>query len=454
MTLNIRFLGGADTVTGSKYCVEYDGKKLLVDCGLFQGYKQLRLRNWDPCPTPPKDIDAVILTHAHLDHSGYLPHLARNGFEGKVHSTSGTRDLCAILLPDSGHIQEEDAYFANKLGYSKHSPALPLYTQQDAKFCLQQFRVEKLNNWFQPIPGWKAKFSSAGHILGAASLLLEVGGRRILFSGDLGRPDDSLMTPPDAPPQADTVLIESTYGNRIHPSENVNAELGEALRRVSARGGVAVVPVFAVGRAQAILHSIAQLKAQGAIPHGLPIFLDSPMAIHTTALFKRHMGEHRLNDQEVQAMDHVATMIQTPEQSKALVKRHGPMVILSASGMATGGRVLHHLANYVGDHRNMVILTGFQSPGTRGATLASGAPTIRMHGKDLPVHAEIFQLSSASAHADANQLLAWLQQMPQPASQVYVVHGENQAADVLRQRIERELHLRAVVPEHDSVWPA
>jgi metallo-beta-lactamase family protein len=395
----------------------------------------------------------VILTHAHLDHSGYLPLLARNGFQGKVHSTSGTRDLCGILLPDSGHIQEEDAYFANKHGYSKHSPALPLYTQQDAKYCLQQFHVEKLREWFQPMPGWKAQFSSAGHILGATSLLLEVGGRRILFSGDLGRPDDSLMNPPDAPPQADTVLIESTYGNRTHPEENVNAELGEALKRVAARGGVAVVPVFAVGRAQAILHSIAQLKSRGEIPHSLPIFLDSPMAIHTTALFKRHMGEHRLNATEVQAMDHVATMIETPEQSKALVKRHGPMVILSASGMATGGRVLHHLANHVGNHRNIVILTGFQAPGTRGATLASGSPTIRLHGKDLPVAAEIVQLSSASAHADGKQLLAWLQKMPQAPAQVYVVHGEREASDVLRQRIERELHMRAVVPEHGSLWP-
>jgi len=226
------------------------------------------------------------------------------------------------------------------------------------------------------------------------------------------------------------------------------------LKRVAARGGVAVVPVFAVGRAQAILHSIAQLKSQGQIPHGLPIFLDSPMAIHTTALFKRHMGEHRLSSDEVQAMDHVATMIETPEQSKALVKRHGPMVILSASGMATGGRVLHHLANHVGNHRNMVILTGFQSPGTRGATLASGAATVRLHGKDLPVQAEIVQLSSASAHADGNQLLAWLQKMPSPPAQVYVVHGEREASDTLRQRIERELQMRAVVPEHASLWPA
>lgn len=454
MSLTIRFLGGTGTVTGSKYLVTCNGKRLLVDCGLFQGYKQLRLRNWNPLPQKPEDIDAVVLTHAHLDHSGYVPLLVREGYKGRIHSTAGTRDLCAILLPDSGHIQEEDAKFANRHGFSKHVPALPLYTQLDAKNCLTHFRTEKWGQWFEPIPGWKAQLSSAGHILGASSLLLEVAGKRILFSGDLGRPDDSLMNPPDAPPQADTVLIESTYGDREHPHDNLNQELAAALKKVAARGGVAVVPVFAVGRAQAILHSIAQLKAEGAIPHGLPIFLDSPMAIHTTALFAKHMGEHRLSAAQVSAMDEVATMIETPEQSKALVKRHGPMVILAASGMATGGRVLHHLENHVGNHRNMVILTGYQSPGTRGATLASGSSTIRMHGKDLPVQAEIVQLSSASAHADSPQLLSWLGQMPKPPDQVYVVHGESQAADALRQRIERELNIRVVVPEHDSVWPA
>ena len=350
--------------------------------------------------------------------------------------------------------QEEDAFFANKHGYSKHDTALPLYTKADAIQCMSHFHIEKWGQWFQPIKGWNARFYSAGHILGASSLLLEVAGRRILFSGDLGRPQDSLMNPPEPPPQADTVLIESTYGDRTHPAENLDAELCDALKKVAARGGVAVVPVFAVGRAQAILHSIAQLKLQHLIPAGLPVFLDSPMAIHTTALFEKHMDAHHLNTIQVKNMDHVATMVETPEQSKALIKRHGPMVILAASGMATGGRVLHHLANYLGDHRNMVVLTGFQSPGTRGASLASGSPSIRMHGKDIAVKAEIVQLSSASAHADANQLLAWLSQMPAPASQVYVVHGENQAADTLRQRIERELHMRAIVPEHDSVWPA
>jgi metallo-beta-lactamase family protein len=454
MSLNIRFLGGASTVTGSKYCVEYNGQRLLVDCGLFQGYKQLRLRNWNPMHVPASSIDAVLLTHAHLDHSGYVPLLIKQGYKGRIHASTGTRDLCGILLPDSGHIQEEDAFFANKHGYSKHSTALPLYTKADAIQAMNHFHVEKWGKWFEPIPGWNARFYAAGHILGACSVLLEVAGRKILFSGDLGRPDDSLMNPPEDPPQADTVLIESTYGDRTHPTENLNSELADALKKVAARGGIAVIPVFAVGRAQAVLNSIAELKRQDQIPQGLPVFLDSPMAIHTTALFEKHLGEHRLNSVQVNSMDHVATMVQTPEQSKALIKRHGPMVILAASGMATGGRVLHHLANYLGDHRNMVILTGFQSPGTRGASLASASPSIRMHGKDYPVKAEVVQLSSASAHADANQLLAWLAKMPSPPSQVYVVHGENLASDALRQRIERELHMRAIVPEHDSVWPA
>jgi metallo-beta-lactamase family protein len=454
MGLNLRFLGGASTVTGSKYAVEHDGKRLLVDCGLFQGYKQLRLRNWSPLPFAPDDIHAIVLTHAHLDHSGYVPLLTKQGFRGRIHATSGTRDLCQILLPDSGHIQEEDAFFANKHGFSKHETALPLYTQLDAKNAMSHFHSEAFNHWFEPIKGWKARFTSAGHILGASSLLLEVAGRRILFSGDLGRPDDSLMNPPEPPPQADTVLIESTYGNRSHPHEALNQELSEALKRVAARGGVAVVPVFAVGRAQAILHAVAQLKAEDKIPHSLPFFLDSPMAIHTTALFGKHPHEHRLNAAEVKAMEQAATMVKTPEESKALIKRHGPMVILAASGMATGGRVLHHLAHYVGDRRNMVILTGYQSPGTRGATLASGKDTLRMHGRDFPIRAEVVQLSSASAHADADQLLAWLKQIPTPPSQVYVVHGEDDAADTLRQRIQRELMMRAVVPEHGSTWPA
>lgn len=453
MSVNITFLGGTGTVTGSKYLVQHDGKKLLVDCGLFQGYKPLRLRNWNPMPIHAADIDAVLLTHAHLDHSGYLPLLHRQGFRGRVHATPATCDLCAILLPDSGHIQEEDAAFLNRHGYSKHTPALPLYSKHDATVSLNLLHPEAMGKTFSPIPGWKATFSSAGHILGAASILLEVAGRRILFSGDLGRPDDLVMNPPDLPPDADTVLIESTYGNRTHPQDDVLAELAPALKRVASRGGVAVVPVFAVGRAQALLYAISLLKARGDIPRSLPIFLDSPMAVHTTELLPRHPDAHRLDDQALHTMKHIATMVETPEQSKALAKRHGPMVILSASGMATGGRVLHHLAHYLPDHRNMVILTGYQAPGTRGDTLAKGGTTVRIHGQDVAVQAEVVQLQSSSAHADAAQLINWLKHMKHAPNQIYVVHGELEAADAMRQRIERELKWRAVVPEHGSTWP-
>ena len=453
MSVNITFLGGAGTVTGSKYLVRHDGKSLLLDCGLFQGYKLLRLRNWTPLPVAPNQIDAVLLTHAHLDHSGYLPLLAKEGFAGHVYASSGTRDLCRILLPDSGHIQEEDAAFANRHGFSKHAPALPLYTRQDALDCLSLIKAVDLGITFQPIPGWRVTFSSAGHILGASSVLLEVAGRRILFSGDLGRPDDLIMNPPAPAPAADTVLIESTYGDRVHPQEDVLAEFGPALKRLAARGGVAVVPVFAVGRAQALLHAIHLLKLRGDIPNSLPVFLDSPMAVHTTHLFEQHPQDHRLSSKETRALTHSATMISSTDESRALASRHGPMVILSASGMATGGRVLHHLAHYAGQHRNMIILTGFQAPGTRGATLASGARSVRIHGRDVELNAEVVQLQSASAHADANQLLAWLRTLPQAPDQVYVVHGELAAADELRKRIQHDLGWRAMVPEHGSSWP-
>jgi metallo-beta-lactamase family protein len=453
MTVNISFLGGTGTVTGSKYLVRHDGKCLLVDCGLFQGYKLLRLRNWSPLPIAPHQIDAVLLTHAHLDHSGYLPLLVKEGYSGHVYATNGTRDLCRILLPDSGHIQEEDAAFANRHGFSKHAPAMPLYTRQDAVDCLPLLKAVEFGITFQPIPGWRASFSPAGHILGAASLLLEVAGRRILFSGDLGRPDDLIMNPPANAPMATTVLIESTYGDREHPAEDVLAELGPALKRLAARGGVAVVPVFAVGRAQALLHAIHLLKLRGEIPKSLPVFLDSPMAVHTTHLFEQRLGEHRLNSEETHALTHSATMVSSTDESRALAGRHGPMVILSASGMATGGRVLHHLAHHAGNHRNMIILTGYQAPGTRGATLASGEKSVRIHGRDVELNAEVIQLQSASAHADAKQILAWLRTMPQAPDQVYVVHGELAASDELRKRIKHELGWRVMVPEHGSTWP-
>jgi metallo-beta-lactamase family protein len=453
MSVNITFLGGADTVTGSKFLVTHDKHRLLVDCGMFQGVKQLRLRNWAPLPVAPGQIDAVVLTHAHLDHSGYLPLLAREGFTGKVYATRATRDLCKILLPDSGYLQEEDAAFANRHGFSKHAPAKPLYTRNDARACLKQIKATAFGRSVSPIPGWRITFQQAGHILGAASVLLEVAGRRILFSGDLGRSDDLIMHPPANAPMADTVLIESTYGDREHPHDTLLDELGPLLKKVAARGGVAVVPVFAVGRAQALLHAIELLKGRREIARSLPVFLDSPMAVHTTHLFEQHPGLHRLTEKQSRALTRSATMVASTDESKALARRHGPMVILSASGMATGGRVLHHLAHYLGDHRNMVILTGFQAPGTRGASLAAGAGSIRIHGRDIDVQAEVAQLQGASAHADASGLIAWLRTMPEAPGQVYVVHGERNASDELRKRISHDLGWRAIVPEYGSTWP-
>ncbi|WP_353396042.1 MBL fold metallo-hydrolase [Hydrogenophaga sp. 5NK40-0174] len=452
MTVHIRFLGATGTVTGSKYLVTHNGASLLVDCGLFQGYKQLRLRNREPLPVNPADIGAVVLTHAHLDHSGYLPLLIKNGFTGKVWASAGSCELASILLPDSGHIQEEDAAYANRHGFSKHKPALPLYTEEDARIALKQLHPQALGEPFEPIPGWSVQLRGAGHILGACSVLIEVGGRRLLFSGDLGRPDDSLMLPPEPPVEADVVIIESTYGDREHPEENLLAELGPALQRACARGGAAVVPVFAVGRAQALLYAIAQLKADGTLPKGVPVYLDSPMAIHTTDLYDHHIGEHRLTKAQCQAMEHAAQMTMTPDQSKAIAFQHGPKIVLAASGMATGGRVLHHLVQYLEDHRNMVILTGYQSPGTRGATLAKGNDRLRVHGQDLTVRAEVVQLTAASAHADASQLLEWLRQIPAPPHKVFVTHGDMEASDRMRLRIKDELGWPALVPEHGSEW--
>jgi metallo-beta-lactamase family protein len=450
--VHLRFLGAVGTVTGSKYVIEHAGHSLMVDCGLFQGYKQLRLRNREPLPVLPNRLDGVVLTHAHLDHSGYLPVLVKEGFHGKIWATPATRDLARILLPDSGHLQEEDAAFANRHGFSKHRPALPLYTVQDALESLKHFRTARMGERFEPIRGWFVTFIPAGHILGAASVLVEVGGRRILFSGDLGRDDDLVMSPPGQPLAADAVLIESTYGDREHPEENVVAELAPALQRVVARGGTAVVPVFAVGRAQALLHAIAMLKDDGTLPARLPVYLDSPMAIETTGLFARHLGEHRLDARACHRMETVARMTSTVDESKAIALQHGPKIILAASGMATGGRVLHHLVQYLGDHRNMVVLTGYQSPGTRGATLASGAPHVRIHGQDVPIRAEVVQLTSASAHADASQLMDWLRRLPAAPRRVFVTHGDMGASDILRQHIERGLHWPAIVPEYGSVW--
>lgn len=451
MTLRLTFLGAAGTVTGSKYLLEIDSRRILVDCGLFQGLKRLRERNWQPPPVDPKMLDAVILTHAHVDHTGYLPVLVRNGFRGPVYATAATSALLSILLPDSARLQEEEAQFANRHRYSKHSPAQPLYTEQDAAAALALVRPVDWSQTVSLSAGITASFLYAGHLLGAASVLIETAAGRVLFSGDLGRADDRLMRAPVAPPQADWVLIESTYGDRRHATIDAEAELAAVLNPAIARGAVVVVPTFAVGRAQLLLHLLARLKECRTIAN-VPIILNSPMATNVRALFHEHMTDHRLTHEECDAMCSAAHIVTTVDESKRLNLRTGPMIVLAGSGMATGGRVVHHLKAFAPDPKNLILLTGFQAAGTRGAALVSGADSIKIHGEWIPVRAEIFQLKGTSSHADSAQLVDWVKSASGVPARIFVTHGEPSAADALRQYLRRELTTEVTVPEQGETF--
>lgn len=445
--MQLQFLGATGTVTGSKYLVRHGEHHVLVDCGLFQGYKQLRLRNWAPLPVDAERIDAVVLTHAHIDHSGYLPLLMKQGFRGKVWCSAPARDLCRILLPDSGGLQEEEADYANRHHLSKHSPALPLYTRDDAVRSLKLFSAVPWGERFEPVPGLHAQLAHAGHMPGAAQVRLDDGKRSILFTGDVGRPADLVLRAPDAPMAADYLVTESTYGDREHPHGDVLEQLAEVINRTSARGGTLVIPAFAVGRAQTLMYCIHLLKQRGAIHH-LPVFLNSPMAADALQVYHRHPGELRLPSHELEALCNAATIVRTPEESRELNARKGPMVIIAGSGMATGGRVVHHIKAFAPKRHNTILLAGFQAGGTRGAALADGAPSVRIHGEDVPVRCEVARIDALSAHADAAELEAWLRTMPQPPRRTFVTHGEPSAADAMRQRIERQLRWQVDVPDY------
>lgn len=445
-SVQLTFLGAAGTVTGSRYLVSAGSRRVLVDCGLFQGLKRLRERNWQRLPFEPMSLDAVLLTHAHLDHSGFIPVLARDGFRGPVHCTAATRDLLGILLPDSARLQEEEAAYANRRRFSKHSPALPLYTVRDAELALALLNPVAPSAEVELGGGMAARFSSSGHLLGAVSVLVEAPVGRLLFSGDLGRPDDPMLHPPAPPPAADWVVIESTYGDRRHPAVDAEAELASALRRALTRGGTVVVPSFAVGRAQLLLHFIARLKARREIPD-VPVYLNSPMATDATRIYHEHRGLHRLTDAECRTMCSAARFVNSVEESKALTLRSGPMIVISASGMATGGRVLHHLKACAPDERNLILFTGYQAAGTRGAALVGGARELKIHGEWIPVRAEVAQLQGLSAHADAGQLVAWLMSGPAVPARVFCTHGEPAAADSLRQLIRRAMTAEVTAAE-------
>lgn len=445
--MKLQFLGATGTVTGSKYLLTVGAKRILIDCGLFQGLKQLRLRNWQPPSVDPKSVDAIVLTHAHIDHTGYLPLFAKRGFVGKVHCSRATRDLCAILLPDSGHLQEEEAEYANRRGFSKHAPALPLYTQAEAEHCLQLLAPQEFDRDVDLGDGVILRFAASGHILGSSFVQLRYGGKSIVFSGDLGRPNDLLMVAPARIKHADYLVLESTYGDRRHDRADPRIKLGEIINRTAERLGVVVIPVFAVGRAQELMYYIHLLKAGRVVPD-IPAYLNSPMAVDATRIFHEHPDQHRLTREQCEAMCRVATIVNSVEESKRLNTRQGPMIVLAASGMATGGRVVHHLKAFAPDPRNTILFTGFQAAGTRGASILSGAEDVKIHGQYVPIKAEVQALSNLSAHADYAEILGWLGGFESAPKQTFITHGEPVAADALRHRIEEQRRWVCQVPDY------
>ncbi|WP_418314760.1 MBL fold metallo-hydrolase RNA specificity domain-containing protein [Piscinibacter sakaiensis] len=447
--MQIRFLGAADTVTGSRHLIEVAGKRLLLDCGLFQGFKNLRERNWAPLAVAPSDIDAVVLSHAHLDHSGWLPLLVKQGFAGTIHASAASCELAEVLLLDSAHIQEEDARRANRGGWSRHHPARPLYGSKDAREAIARFKPVSAGRSVK-IGAVTIELVPAGHLLGAMSIVVRAVGRSLVFSGDLGRDDDLLMPAPRTIPHADVVLVESTYGNRIHPSEDAQARLGELIRETVHRGGSVLLPSFAVGRAQALLLVLQRLRAAGEISAEMPIFLDSPMARTATELYLRHRKLLRIPPSEAASLTDGVTLVGDARESARITRSRWPKVVISASGMATGGRVLHHLKAMAPNPRNQIVFPGFQVGGTRGAKMIGGATEVKIHGEQVPIKAGVSHLEGFSGHADADGLMAWLRGFERPPAHCFVVHGEPAAADCLRGRIQDELGWSVSVPEQGS----
>jgi metallo-beta-lactamase family protein len=454
----LTFLGAAGSVTGSKHLVEAGGKKLLMDCGLFQGGKELRLRNWEPLPVDPATIDYVVLSHAHIDHTGYLPRLLRDGFRGTIYANAATRDLCAILLPDSAHLQEEDAEHAASKGFSKHEQPQPLYTVEEAQAVLGRIQVIPSGEPFRVNSLFGVRLLEVGHILGSTMIELTIheNGKDtvVVFSGDVGRYDQPILLDPQAPPRCDVLICESTYGDREHPTGSPLDALADVITRVAKRGGTIVMPAFALGRTQLLMYYLRQLEEWNRIPT-LPVYVDSPMAASVVDLYQRYKN---LFDAEFQReakggdplASHVIHITRSVLESKQINSVNTPCIILSASGMATGGRVLHHLARRLPDSRNAVLLAGFQAEGTRGRALADGAKTLRIHGEDVPVKAEVIQLHQFSGHADRSELLRWMSGLPAPPRQTYLVHGEPEAADALKAAIREKFHWSVDVAAYEQ----
>lgn len=446
----LTFLGAAGTVTGSRFLVESDDGSLLVDAGLYQGLSALRRRNWEPSDVPVGELAAVVLTHAHLDHCGYLPRLVREGFRERIVCTPETAQLVEIVLRDSAHLQEEDARFANERGFSRHRPALPLYDVDDVERTLRLLDAVEYDEEVVLGRSTSLTLRPAGHILGSATVHLEADGAALAFSGDLGRPHHPLLRPPLPPPAVSVIVIESTYGNRVHAADEPDV-LADAIRRTVGRGGSVLIPAFAVDRTELVLLELYRLMSAGEIPR-VPVFLDSPMALAALEVYRAAVvaGSPQLRPEATEllaALDLLRVRgVPDAAGSMRLNRPGSPCIVVSASGMATGGRVIHHLAHQLPDHRNCVVLTGYQAVGTRGRQLLDGAHQVKIHGRYVPVRAEIVDDPAFSVHADADELVGWIASASEPPEVVYVVHGEAGASRDLAARIDRQLGITAVVP--------
>ena len=451
----VSFHGGAGTVTGSRFLVETGNTRFLVDAGLFQGLKKLREMNWAKLRFDPASLDFILLTHAHIDHAGFLPRLTQQGFRGPVHATRASLDLARLLLMDAAKIQEEDAAFANRKGFSKHRPSLPLYTSEDAERAISLIEPLDYGDWIEPAAGVRASFRNAGHILGAAMIELRLrtagGERTIVFSGDVGRYGVPLHSDPDPRPECDVLVMEATYGDREHDPRPMGDQIREALVTAIERRGTVLIPSFAVGRAQLVTLLLRQLIHSGELPE-IPIHIDSPMAVDATRIYGQHLRDLSLD--AAGGEDGFGSLVprnvqfhRSVEESKSLNLLPGPRIIISASGMLTSGRVLHHLKRLLPDEKNLILLVGFQAAGTRGRAMMEGARTIRVHGEDVPVRARFIPIGGLSAHADRGELLRWVRSQPKPPRTIFVTHAEEKASNAFARLLKSELGVRTIEPE-------
>ncbi|WP_111709360.1 MBL fold metallo-hydrolase RNA specificity domain-containing protein [Lutibacter citreus] len=449
--MKLTFYGGAGTVTGSKILLEVNYRKILIDCGLFQGIKELRNKNWERMPLDLNKLDLVILTHAHLDHSGYLPLLVKDGYKGKIYCTSATRDLAEIILLDSGKIQEEDSLRANKHQYTRHKPSLPLYTVEDAKTSLEQFKVLESNHWHKIERGIELKFVNSGHILGSVFVLIKVDGKTLVFSGDIGRKNPILLPQYEYIEKADYLVVESTYGNRLHEKTPISEKLLDYIEHTYKKGGILIIPTFSVERAQEIIYLLSILKREKRLPK-IPIYLDSPMGVNATEVYFKHKNNHKLTSEDVKSMLETVQLISEASVSKTVVSDNSPKIVLAGSGMITGGRVLHYLDKCIEDEKNSILIVGFQAEGTRGKSLLLGDPEIKFFGKYHDVKAEIFKINAFSGHADQSELLDWLKHFKSPPTLTFINHGESHQSQALKVKIRTTLNWNCTVAEMNKTY--